>query len=210
MPAGADQAMVGFLSRQRRPRRVGGEGSIRVFCADEQSEVDLDVERWQKLAGAVLAAEGVRGAAELSILFVDEPTISEMNNVHMGKTGPTDVLAFPIDAVIVDEPAGPGRVSRGPDRPQPDRDDHPLLLGDVVLCPAVAVRQAPTHAGTVDDEIALLVTHGVLHVLGYDHADDEQRLAMQRRETVLLEEFHWGRPAPSGFRIDHPEDGAVT
>jgi probable rRNA maturation factor len=181
-----------------------------VFCADEQSEVDLDVERWQKLAGAVLAAEGVRGAAELSILFVDEPTISEMNNVHMGKTGPTDVLAFPIDAVIVDEPAGPGRVSRGPDRPQPDRDDHPLLLGDVVLCPAIAVRQAPTHAGTVDDEIALLVTHGVLHVLGYDHADDEQRLAMQRRETVLLEEFHWGRPAPSGFRIDHPEDGAVT
>jgi ssRNA-specific RNase YbeY (16S rRNA maturation enzyme) len=49
----------------------------------------------------------------------------------------------------------------------------------------------------------------MLHVLGYDHADDDQRIAMQRRETALLEEFHWGRPAPSGFRIDHPEDGAV-
>jgi probable rRNA maturation factor len=202
--------MVGFLSRQRRSRRVGGEGSIRVFCADEQSEVDLDVERWNRLARNVLAAEGVRGAAELSVFFVDAGTIAEMNRVHMGKDGPTDVLAFPIDAVVVDETPGPGRATRGPDRPDPDADDHPLLLGDVVVCPEVAARQAPSHAGNLDDELALLVTHGVLHVLGYDHADDEQRLAMQRRETTLLEEFHWGRPAPSGFRIDHPEDGAVT
>jgi probable rRNA maturation factor len=207
--------MVGFLSRQRRARRVGGEGAIQVFCADEQSEVAVDVDRWRRLAGSVLAAEGVKGAAELSVLFVDDATIAEMNRVHMGKDGPTDVLAFPIDAVVVGDSPGPGRVSRGPDRPEADADDHPLLLGDVVVCPAVASRQAPTHAGTLDDEIALLVTHGVLHVLGYDHADDDQRIAMQRRETALLEEFHWGRPAPSGFRIDHPEadvrdDGAVT
>jgi probable rRNA maturation factor len=157
----------------------------------------------------------VKGAAELSVLFVDDKTIAEINRVHMGKDGPTDVLAFPIDAVVVGDAAGPGRVSRGPDRPGADVDDHPLLLGDVVVCPAVASRQAPTHAGTLDDEIALLVTHGVLHVLGYDHADDDQRIAMQRRETALLEEFQWGRPAPIGFRIDHPEadvrdDGAVT
>ena len=201
--------MVGFLSRRARARRVGGDGVVQVFCADEQSEVSIDVERWRRLAVSVLSAEDIRGAAELSVLFVDESTIAEMNRVHMGKEGPTDVLAFPIDAVVVDESPGPGRISRGPDRPDVDADDHPLLLGDVVVCPAVAARQAPTHAGNLDDELALLVTHGVLHVLGYDHADDDQRIAMQQRETVLLEEFHWGRPAPSGFRIDHPEDGAV-
>ena len=202
--------MVGFLPRLGRSRRVGGPGTVKVFCADEQSAVRIDIGRWQRLAMAVLAAEGVRGAAELSVLFVDETTIAEMNKVHMGKDGPTDVLAFPIDAVVVEEPAGPGRISRGPDRAPSDGDDHPLLLGDIVVCPAVAVRQAPSHAGNVDDELALLVTHGVLHVLGYDHADDDQRIAMQRRETALLEEFHWGRSAPSGFRIDHPDDGAVT
>ncbi len=201
--------MVGFLSRQRRSRRVGGEGVVQVFCADEQSNVVVDIDRWRRLATSVLAAEGVRGAAELSVLFVDELTIAELNRVHMGKSGPTDVLAFPIDAVVVDESPGPGRVSRGPDRADIDADDHPLLLGDVVVCPVVAERQAPTHAGCLDDELALLVTHGVLHVLGYDHVDDDQRIAMQRRETALLEQFHWGRLAPSGFRIDHPDDGAV-
>jgi probable rRNA maturation factor len=201
--------MVGFFARRARARRVGGDGSVQVFCADEQTDLSVDVDRWRRLAAHVLVAEGVRGAAELSILFVDESTIAEMNKVHMAKDGPTDVLAFPIDSVVIDETPGPGRVSRGPDRPEIDADDHPLLLGDIVVCPSVANRQAPTHAGNIDDELALLVTHGVLHVLGYDHADDDQRIAMQRRETALLEEFHWGRPAPTGFRIDHPEDGAV-
>ncbi|MEY2968847.1 MAG: hypothetical protein RIQ64_1474 [Actinomycetota bacterium] len=201
--------MVGFFARRARARRVGGDGSVQIFCADEQNDFSVDVDRWRRLAAHVLVAEGVRGAAELSVLFVDETTIAEMNKVHMGKDGPTDVLAFPLDSVVADESPGPGRVSRGPDRPEIDADDYPLLLGDIVVCPAVANRQAPTHAGNIDDELALLVTHGVLHVLGYDHADDDQRIAMQRRETALLEEFHWGRPAPTGFRIDHPEDGAV-
>jgi probable rRNA maturation factor len=198
--------MPGFLSRSRRSRRVGGDGSIQVFCADEQSSVAVDVDRWRRLAHDVLVSEGVRGASELSVIFVDEATIAEMNQVHMAKSGPTDVLAFPIDSVVIDEAPGPGRASRGPDRPDADGDDHPLLLGDVVVCPAVASRQAPTHAGSIDDELALLVTHGVLHVLGYDHADAEERVAMQRRETSLLEEHHWRGAVPAGFRIDHPDD----
>lgn len=206
--------MTGFLSRVRRPRRAGGDGLVQVFCADEQSDVPVDIERWRSLAHNVLISEGVRGSAELSVVFVDESTIAEMNRVHMGKSTPTDVLAFPIDAVVVDEAPGPGRASRGPDREAPDADDFPLLLGDVVVCPAVAVRQAPTHAGCLADELALLVTHGVLHVLGYDHADDDERIAMRRRETSLLELHHWNGSAPEGFRIDHPDDtsdnGAVT
>lgn len=198
--------MVGFLSRSRRSRRIGGEGSVQVFVADEQSGMAVDLERWRRLALDVLRAEGVRGAAELSLIFVDEATISEMNHVHMGKDSPTDVLAFPIDAVVIDESPGPGRASRGPDREAPDGDDFPLLLGDVVVCPVVAARQAPTHAGTFDDEVALLVTHGVLHVLGYDHADDDERIAMRARETSLLAEHHWHGEAPKDFRIEHPDD----
>ena len=68
----------------------------------------------------------------------------------------------------------------------PDPDDLPLLLGDVVICPAVAARNAPEHAGSFDDEIALLVVHGILHLLGLDHADDDERDAMQDRERELL------------------------
>lgn len=195
--------MVGFLSRVRRPRRVGGEGAVAVFCASEQDDVPLDLDRWQVLARSILESEGVRGSVELSLLFVEEEVIAEMNRAHMGKTGPTDVLAFPIDAVMVGSSPGPGAVSRGPDRSPPDPDDFPVLLGDVVVCPTVAERQAPEHAGTFDDEIALLVTHGILHVLGHDHAEPGERKVMQERERALLEALHWKGPAPAGFRQDH-------
>lgn len=177
-----------------------------VFCASEQDDVPLDLERWQQLARNVLEAEGVRGAAELSLIFVEEDVIAEMNRAHMGKTGPTDVLAFPIDAVMVGSSPGPGAVSRGPDRSPPDADDFPLLLGDVVVCPAVAARQAPDHAGTFDDEIALLVTHGILHVLGHDHVEPAERDVMRARELSLLEQLHWNGPAPSGFRQSHGDE----
>ncbi|HEY6414947.1 MAG TPA: rRNA maturation RNase YbeY, partial [Acidimicrobiales bacterium] len=69
----------------------------------------------------------------------------------------------------------------------------PLLLGDVVVCPAVAERQAPEHAGSYDDELALLVVHGVLHVLGHDHAGVDEAAIMQARERELLQRFHRGR-----------------
>ena len=103
----------------------------------------------------------------------------------MGKDGPTDVLAFPIDDPI--------ESGRWPDRrpPAPIVDlrssGAPMLLGDVVMCPAVAARQAPDHAGTYDDELALLVVHGVLHVLGMDHAEADEAAAMQARERELLD-----------------------
>lgn len=179
---------------------MGGEGHPEVFVADEQDAVPLDIARWQRLALDVLEAEGVRGLAELSLLFVAEVEIAELNEQYMGKSGPTDVLAFPIDAdeaefVLTDAPA-----TRGPDRSPPDPADMPLLLGDVVVCPAVAQRQAPDHAGTLDDEIALLVVHGVLHVLGHDHAEPEERAAMQAKERAHLEAFHWHGPAPTNFR----------
>jgi probable rRNA maturation factor len=184
------------------PRRVGGEGEPEVFCADEQGDVAIELERWQALATEVLRAEGVRGLAELSLLFVTEREMAELNTEHMGSTGPTDVLAFPIDAHEAEIVLHGVAPNRGPDRAPPDPADMPLLLGDVVLCPAVAQRQAAQHAGTLDDELALLIVHGVLHVLGHDHDEPSSREAMRRREVELLQQHHWRGPVPAAFRQD--------
>jgi probable rRNA maturation factor len=184
-------------------RKVGGEGDPEVFVADEQQAVPIDTVRWASLAEAVLVAEGVRGNVELSLLFVAEDDIAELNREFLGKGEPTDVLAFPIDAAEVEVLSVPAPSSSGPDRSAPDPGDLPLLLGDVVVCPAVAERQAPTHAGTLDDELALLVVHGVLHVLGHDHAEPDERARMRARERALLEAHHWRGPTPGGFRQEH-------
>lgn len=171
-----------------------------MFCADEQADVPLDLERWQHLALDVLRDEGVRGLSELSILFVGETEMTELNEGYMGKTGSTDVLAFPLDGHDVTQVVITGGATRGPDRAPVDPGDLPLLLGDVVICPVVAQRQAPEHAGTLDDEIALLIVHGILHVLGRDHAEPAEAIEMRARELALLEAHHWHAPAPAGFR----------
>ena len=113
------------------------------------------------------------------------------------------MLAFPLDAHDVTEVVITGVPTRGPDRAPPDPADMPLLLGDVVICPAVAARQAPDHAGTVDDEIALLTVHGILHVLGHDHADAAEAWRCGPASASLLEAHHWHGPAPAGFRQEH-------
>lgn len=183
--------------------RTGGEGDPEVFCADEQSEVPLDLARWQRLAREVLRAEGIRGGTELSVLFVGRDEIAALNELHLGGRGPTDVLAFPLDAAVVVSMADHA-AQRGPDRSPPDPEEFPVLLGDVVICPAVAAEQAPNHAGTFDDELALLVVHGVLHVLGHDHDDPVEAERMRTRERELLETLHWRGPAPAGFRQEQP------
>ena len=159
---------------------------------DEQGEHPIDLARWVDLAHAVLLDSGVRGEAELSLLFVGEPVMAELNKRYMDKDGPTDVLAFPIDDPI-DSGRWPDSGSTGPDREPPELSELPMLLGDVVVCPSVAARQAPAHAGSYDDELALLVVHGVLHVLGLDHAEADEAAAMQARERELLDRYHHGR-----------------
>lgn len=165
-----------------------------VFAADEQSSHPVDTMRWIRLAEHVLADEGVRGEAEVSLLFVDEEAIADLNSRFLGKEGPTDVLAFPID----DEPAESGRSpdsgGTGPGFAS-EPDEAPVLLGDVVICPAVAERNAPEHAGTYEDELALLVVHGLLHIIGMDHEEAEEAEAMEARERELLGRHH--KPSPS-------------
>ncbi len=142
-------------------------------------EGDIDDQRWQELARRALITEGVE-AGELTLVFIGTEAMAELNAVHMGGEGPTDVLAFPIDATEPPGAGGAGAASGGP----------PVLLGDVVVCPAVARVNAEAQGRALDDEIALLVVHGVLHVLGHDHAQPDEASRMQAREQALLRAHH--------------------
>jgi probable rRNA maturation factor len=168
---------------------------VEVFGADEQGDEPVDTLRWVRLAEEVLGAEGVRGDTEVSLLFVDEASIADLNKRFLGRDGPTDVLAFPIDEEPVESGRSPDSGGTGPGFTA-EPVDAPTLLGDVVICPAVARRNAPDHAGTYDDELALLVVHGILHLLGMDHAESDEAEAMEARERQLLDRFH--RPRPPG------------
>jgi probable rRNA maturation factor len=166
--------------------------TLDVFVADEQSDQPVDAMRWIRLAREVLRAEGVKGEAELGVRFVDEEAMAHLNKYFLGKDGPTDVLAFPIDDDVIDRGRSPDSGGRGPGADDADSNDVPVLIGDVVLCPAVAERNASGHAGTYEDEMALLLVHGILHLMGMDHLDDDEAAAMERRERDLLDKFHKG------------------
>ena len=176
-----------------RPAVAAG---VEVVVEDDQSDQPVDVDRWARLATYALTRLGVE-RGELSLTFVDEATIAELNADHMGEDGPTDVLSFPMDAAPDDDAVGP--------TPAPGSlgAQVPVLLGDVVVCPAVAARNAadhaagaaephpghPTHDGSLDAELALLVVHGVLHVLGHDHAEPDETAAMHAAERDVLAGF---------------------
>ena len=164
-----------------------GADAVTVVGSDEQTVVDVDVDRWCRLAHAVVDDDGRRG--ELTLTFVERDEIAELNHEHLHELGPTDVLSFPLDADL--DPAD-GSVA-----------GLPVLLGDVVVCPAVAAEQAPAHAGTLDDELALLVVHGVLHVLGHDHVTPSEAARMRTLELRLLQAHHWHGHAPRAFRQEH-------
>jgi probable rRNA maturation factor len=159
--------------------------AVEVFAADEQSDHPVDTLRWVQLAEAVLQEEGLSGDAELSVLFVDEASIAELNSRFLGKDGPTDVLAFPIDEEPVESGRSPDSGGTGPGMPS-EPEDVPVLLGDIVICPAVAFRNAPEHAGNYEDEVALLVVHGLLHLMGMDHQEDDEAEEMEAKERELL------------------------
>ena len=168
--------MTGGPDPARRRRRPGPpDGDPSVFVADEQSAVAVDVGHLLTLAEAVLGAEGVQGECELSLYFLEEGPMAELNERFMGARGATDVLAFPIDEDVVDPGRSPDAGATGPDRAPVDPGDVPVLLGDVLICPA---KTADVLEATV---------HGVLHLCGYDHETDEgEMLALQARVVSRL------------------------
>jgi len=169
----------------------------RVHGADEQTAVPIDLMHWVQLAEHVLRGERAPDDAEMALVFVDRDTIADLNVRYLGGTGPTDVLAFPLEDEI---PVGrmPDQGGRGPgssvDPPEP-----PMAIGDVIVCPDVARVQAEERGTPIDDELALLVVHGTLHIFGYDHAEPDDEARMQRRERELLGSFAAGEtPRPTG------------
>jgi len=164
--------------------------AIDVFAADEQKEEQVDTMRWVRLAKDVLGAEGVKGDVELSMLFVDEHAITELNERFLDESGPTDVLAFPMDEHLSEGGRSPDSGGTGPGVNPDPMTEAPTMLGDVVVCPAVARRNAEGASRSYDDEMALLIVHGILHLLGMDHADADEAKAMQLRERELLGRFH--------------------
>ncbi len=198
-PGSIDPLTQSELAERARPTHRS-IGSVEVFVADEQDAMSIDTDRWLRLAVQVLHAQGVSGVGgtdvEMSLYFVDEDAIAALNQQYMNKSGPTDVLSFPIDGDMCVAGRFPDNGPKSPTSDDADLDDdQPLILGDVLIAPTVAARNAPEHVsahhdGSVDDELALLVVHGILHLLGMDHIVDAEAEVMEARERELLNLFH--------------------
>jgi probable rRNA maturation factor len=157
---------------------------VSVDIANE-SGTGVDEAGLAAMARFVLSELGIHPLAELSVLLVDEKVMTDLHERWMGEPGPADVLAFPMDELRPPIPPQLGG-SRG-DRETPDGPEpSPALLGDVVLCPQVAAEQAREAQHSVGEELELLCTHGLLHLLGYDHADPDERATMFSLQEQLL------------------------
>jgi len=143
----------------------------------DESGTGADVAALAGLSRFVLDRMRLHPDAELCLKLVDEDAISELNHRFMDATGPTDVLAFPMDEL---RPGGAG----DPVEARPDGQ-----LGDVALCPAVAQRNAAEHGRPASEEVDLLVVHGILHLLGYDHAEPDDHREMFDLQAGLLAEW---------------------
>jgi probable rRNA maturation factor len=128
-----------------------------------ESGTEVDVRRLVDLSRYVLDQMRVHPLAELSVLLVDVAAMEQLHVQWMDEPGPTDVMAFPMDELR------PG---------SEDAEPEQGLLGDVVLCPSVAEQQAAQAGHQTEDELDLLCTHGILHLLGYDHAEPDDKAEM--------------------------------
>lgn len=150
---------------------------------NNESGVEVDEVELVQLSRQVLDSLRVHPQAELSIVLVDEPAMERLHVQWMDLPGPTDVMSFPMDELR------PGR---------DDEEPEPGLLGDVVLCPTVAARQAAEAGHATAEELLLLTTHGILHLLGFDHAEPAQETEMFDLQRRLLLSYLAGRGAVAG------------
>ena len=146
---------------------------MNVFLADEQDE-RLEAGPLVSMAAHILEAESMPVDTQVSIVLVGEDEMETYNRRFMEKDGPTDVLAFPLEKLVpgvapAAEPGGP-----------------PFNVGDIFICPSVVRRQAADFGVTLEQELALIVTHGMLHLLGYDHVEEEHARLMREREQELM------------------------
>jgi probable rRNA maturation factor len=139
-----------------------------------ESDYEVDLEPLGAQARFVLDRLRIHPQAELSVLLVGEEAMTDLHVRWMDEPGPTDVMSFEMDEL---------RPTKGEEEPEPG------MLGDVVICPQVAERQADAAGHRVADELALLLTHGILHLLGYDHAEPDEHAEMFGLQARLLAEW---------------------
>ncbi len=142
---------------------------------NNESGVQVDEARVLALATHALDYMNIHPDADLAIQFADEHVMEKLHIEFMDEPGPTDVLSFPMDELK------PGT----PESPTPAG-----LLGDIVVCPTVAAAQALTAGHQAIEEILLLTTHGILHLLGYDHAEPDEEREMFGLQRQILETFY--------------------
>lgn len=159
-----------------------------------ESGVAINESELAGLARHILDEMRVHPLAELSVMLVDEAAMTELHVRWMAEEGPTDVLAFPMDELRPPQPGGM-HAEHGPSDPA----GIPGLLGDVVICPQVAAAQARQARHGMQDEIDLLCTHGILHLLGYDHADSREHATMFGLQDRLL----------ASWRAEHVADSSA-
>ena len=147
---------------------------MQIEVDDEHGSSDIDPESLRRWAEQALLAEGYPTNSELSITLVTDHEMTHLNSDALGQRVPTDVLSFPLDDMQPGLP--PPFIIDGP----------PRLLGDVVIAPDYVRRQAVEFGVSFLDEVALMTTHGVLHLLGYDHVSDSEAEAMEHRERIIL------------------------
>jgi probable rRNA maturation factor len=148
---------------------------------NNESALPADEEELSRLGRFVMDSLYVHPEAELSIILVDTEAMERLHIEWMDEPGPTDVLSFPMDELR------PGTAAR----PSPAG-----VLGDIVICPQVAAEQAKKAGHPVSEEMLLLATHGILHLLGYDHAEPEEKEEMFSLQRQLLASF-LGKDAPT-------------
>ena len=146
---------------------------------NNESGAQVDEQRLVTLALFALDGLRIHPQAELSILLVDEQTMTDYHVRFMGLPGPTDVLSFPMDEL----------------RPPSDDDEPPEgLLGDIVLCPRVTAAQAAENGRTPEGEADYLLVHGILHLLGFDHAEPAEKKVMFDLNDQIAEAWIRQRP----------------
>jgi probable rRNA maturation factor len=178
----------------RRAFSILGGVSIEV---SNESGVPVDAELIVSVARHALAAMSVSPAAELSIIAVTTDAMAELHERWMDEPGPTDVMSFPMDE-LVEESRRPDASTMGP-----------ALLGDIVLCPEFAKAQARSAGHSLDDELHLLTVHGVLHLLGYDHAEPDEEREMFALQATLLSDWRRSRSAAAARAAQRRSDSAV-
>jgi len=142
---------------------------------NNETDFELDHARVLRLAEFALDQLHIHPGAELAIQFVGEEPMSLLHEQWMDEPGPTDVLSFPMDEL----------------RPGTEAEQTPAgLLGDIVVCPAFAVAQAEKAGHALVNEVLLLITHGILHLLGYDHVEPDEEREMFGLQNEILELFY--------------------